>query len=431
MPGFVDMRCDAVDESTDFMNKWERTGSCCCRAKVSCGASASTRALRARKPRAPNACARAVSVCESLPGCVGYVLNEEASWATFKAAPVWWRAHPDVSACRGLARRAKEALSNPTRLSAADRTEISQQWARLFCRDYTAGNRMRRPRGRGLIFDVGMHVGDDTDYYLQSGFDVVAVEANPNVVASARLRPSISLALRSGQLRIVQKAVVARPSAANVSFYMSRSEGSFTSSMFDPKSPDFRQVSVASTTCAQLIEAYGTPWYIKIDIEGADAWCVQSLGGGRTAEARRALPPYISTENPKLVDELASRGYSRFKLVDQQITRRGYTQFSGGLPEECLAHDPDPFIDNRGYGWRTAASIRHELDHPLPPPRKRNGELGAPIEYDLHASNLDFGGDASKAAQRGGGRRAAVPPPQPRVQGPMQLRYVAPGSDLQ
>ncbi|HKF56732.1 MAG TPA: hypothetical protein VKJ45_14845 [Blastocatellia bacterium] len=30
-----------------------------------------------------------------------------------------------------------------------------------------------------LIYDVGPHLGEDTDFYLQKGFTVVAIKANP------------------------------------------------------------------------------------------------------------------------------------------------------------------------------------------------------------------------------------------------------------
>jgi hypothetical protein len=32
-----------------------------------------------------------------------------------------------------------------------------------------------------LIYDLGMHRGGDTQFYLEKGFRVVAVEANPGV----------------------------------------------------------------------------------------------------------------------------------------------------------------------------------------------------------------------------------------------------------
>jgi hypothetical protein len=30
-----------------------------------------------------------------------------------------------------------------------------------------------------LVFDIGCHRGEDSDFYLQKGFRIVAVEANP------------------------------------------------------------------------------------------------------------------------------------------------------------------------------------------------------------------------------------------------------------
>jgi hypothetical protein len=39
-----------------------------------------------------------------------------------------------------------------------------------------------------LIYDVGMHNGDDTAYYLRRGFRVIAIEPNPALVATAAER---------------------------------------------------------------------------------------------------------------------------------------------------------------------------------------------------------------------------------------------------
>ena len=38
------------------------------------------------------------------------------------------------------------------------------------------------------IYDVGMHNGDDTAYYLAKGAHVVAIEANPDLCALAEER---------------------------------------------------------------------------------------------------------------------------------------------------------------------------------------------------------------------------------------------------
>ena len=37
-----------------------------------------------------------------------------------------------------------------------------------------------------LIYDVGMHNGSDTAYYLHKGFRVLAIEANPVLAKQGR-----------------------------------------------------------------------------------------------------------------------------------------------------------------------------------------------------------------------------------------------------
>ncbi len=56
-----------------------------------------------------------------------------------------------------------------------------------------------------LIFDIGLHRGEDTDFYLKKGFRVAAFEADPNLVAhcKARFRDAIS----EGRLQIVEGAI--------------------------------------------------------------------------------------------------------------------------------------------------------------------------------------------------------------------------------
>jgi hypothetical protein len=56
-----------------------------------------------------------------------------------------------------------------------------------------------------LIMDVGMHDGTDTAFYLAKGFKVVAVEANPDLVAAGRAR--FAREIDEGRLTIVGAAI--------------------------------------------------------------------------------------------------------------------------------------------------------------------------------------------------------------------------------
>src|SRR5688572_10589199 len=56
-----------------------------------------------------------------------------------------------------------------------------------------------------LIYDVGAHTGEDTNFYLKKGFSVVAIEPNP--AHAAHLRTRFSAEIGSGRLTVVEAAI--------------------------------------------------------------------------------------------------------------------------------------------------------------------------------------------------------------------------------
>src|SRR3954454_4459583 len=69
-----------------------------------------------------------------------------------------------------------------------------------------------------LIFDIGMHKGEDTDFYLKKGFRVIGVEANP--VLSEHCIQRFQNECRTGQLVVVSKAIAEH--AGTVDFYVNK-----------------------------------------------------------------------------------------------------------------------------------------------------------------------------------------------------------------
>ena len=172
----------------------------------------------------------------------------------------------------------------------------------------------------GLIFDLGLHRGEDTEFYLAKGFRVVAVEANPDlcVEVSTRLRRHIE----SKALTVVNRAIAAEP--GTVTFY--QDEFSAWSTLDPEWAARNRRLgsvqhtrTVESVTIEELIADFGTPYYMKVDVEGMDMVAVRGLS--RTAER----PRYISLESDKtsfrsLREEfkvLTAMGYDAFKVVSQ------------------------------------------------------------------------------------------------------------------
>jgi FkbM family methyltransferase len=172
-----------------------------------------------------------------------------------------------------------------------------------------------------LIFDVGFHRGEDTDFYLKKGFRVVGVEANPELCGEARER--FRGPIEDGRLTLVNRAIAAQPGKAT--FYRSdRSEWGTIDPLWAERNARMgvasEPLTVETTTMAALISEFGAPYYAKFDIEGFDMVGVEGL---RVASDR---PLYISVESEKdsfkalrrEFEILTSLGYDRFKIVSQE-----------------------------------------------------------------------------------------------------------------
>lgn len=57
-----------------------------------------------------------------------------------------------------------------------------------------------------LIYDVGMHKGEDADIYLKKGFRVLGIEADP--VLARECRERFTTAIAAGLLMLVEGAIV-------------------------------------------------------------------------------------------------------------------------------------------------------------------------------------------------------------------------------
>lgn len=174
-----------------------------------------------------------------------------------------------------------------------------------------------------LIFDLGMHRGEDTQFYLAKGFRVVAFEADPDLIQSCKERFAAEVA--SGQLRIVEGAIVADPDAVSVTFYKNS-----TVTVWGTTDPawkernarmgwDSEEITVPAVNFSRCLAEFGIPYYVKIDIEGADMLCLKTLAD------YDVRPDYVSIESSKTsradiaheLDILENMGYDAFKAVQQ------------------------------------------------------------------------------------------------------------------
>ena len=162
-----------------------------------------------------------------------------------------------------------------------------------------------------LIYDIGMNNGDDTAYYLYRGYRVVAVEANPPLVAAAQGRFRSEIA--AGQLVIRNVGIAQEEGEFPFWICELHSEWcSFRRSIASRENAVHYAIPVPCIRFRSLVEEFGVPHYLKIDIEGYDRFCLEDL----TPET---APQHISVEASELelLDLLHGLGYDRFKCISQ------------------------------------------------------------------------------------------------------------------
>jgi len=166
-----------------------------------------------------------------------------------------------------------------------------------------------------------MNNGDDSAYYLSQGFRVVAIEANPILVEKAQVRFEREIA--SEQLSI--ECIGIADESRKIPFWINEERTEFSSVIEERARRNgmrCRRVEIEGFTFDTLLRRYGVPYYLKLDIEGAERFCLESLRSF-------PLPSFISVEAESLeyLQLLWQLGYREFAIVDQMRHNSNFPDF--------------------------------------------------------------------------------------------------------
>lgn len=125
-----------------------------------------------------------------------------------------------------------------------------------------------------LLFDIGANRGDATYVGLSKGYKVVAIEAAPRIFAEL-----VNNFIYSPNV-ILLKFAVSDSNDERVEFFECVEDGLstlekdwLTNEKFPYNGKQYRTINALTCTIDWLVEKYGTPDLIKIDVEGAE-WSV-------------------------------------------------------------------------------------------------------------------------------------------------------------
>lgn len=163
-----------------------------------------------------------------------------------------------------------------------------------------------------LIYDIGFHNGDDTAHYLKKGFSVIAVEANPLLAEEGTKK--FSKAIAAGKLTLLNVGIADEEKI--LPFYRNHRLSvwsSFDKAQGTRNNTAYDVIDVRCITTRQLFQEYGIPFYLKVDIEGFDHYCLNDL------PEQEPKPAYVSCEAVKIewLTTLKEKGYSKFKIINQ------------------------------------------------------------------------------------------------------------------
>jgi FkbM family methyltransferase len=196
-------------------------------------------------------------------------------------------------------------------------------------------------------YDIGMHVGEDTEYFLKKGYKVIAVEANPTLCAAAAERFAADITAK--RLTLHNLAIAER--AGEIEFYIHRRESEWSTLVRPNDMSDWDKLRVPSKPLAEIV--CEQPCLVKIDIEGADLMALESLSDcGRT-------PTHLICEahDVKVLCKLITMGYTEFRLMNGKRARKKFrnrtikTLTNQSVPHSFGPHSSGPMDDDLKDPW--------------------------------------------------------------------------------
>jgi FkbM family methyltransferase len=214
-----------------------------------------------------------------------------------------------------------------------------------------------------LIIDIGMHKCEDTDFYLHMGYNVVAIDANINLVNEAKAKYEKNVG--EGSL-IVLNYAMSNEDFGKVNFNISDETlwSSIKPEVSTRLGHQSKKTEVVTRTLGSVIKEFGVPYYCKIDAAGYEDVCLDTLTDSAL------LPEYISVESEcigegqVLTDEealvtlnkLYALGYRQFKLVDQAT-------LCVLKPDKRIYFDNSTFIGSLMRRWNRIFVILHQKQY--------------------------------------------------------------------
>ena len=160
-----------------------------------------------------------------------------------------------------------------------------------------------------IIYDLGASVGENIPYYLLRSDLIIAVEANQK--SCQTIKEKFYNEINNGKL-VIENCILSISDSIEDYFYLHKND--YLLSQFPKPSEDlinkFTKIKLPKKSMHSLVNKYGTPYYIKIDLEKYDNIVLKDIFD------LNINPNYISAEainNDVIELFLNNKSYNSFK----------------------------------------------------------------------------------------------------------------------
>jgi FkbM family methyltransferase len=203
-----------------------------------------------------------------------------------------------------------------------------------------------------VIYDFGMNEGLNLNYYLKKGFKVVGVDANPEVCN--QVKSKFSDEIKSGRL-FIENCILSDSDICEPGTFYLHKEHSVLGQFPVPTREEmesFTPIRVPQRKASDIIKQYGSPHYIKIDLEKYDHLVLRDLAN------EKIKPPFLSAEaqTVEVFLSLLLMGYEVFNLVDGPSVDINYSKTQINTPQGKIdfsfdTHSAGPFGYDIKSSW--------------------------------------------------------------------------------
>jgi FkbM family methyltransferase len=194
-----------------------------------------------------------------------------------------------------------------------------------------------------IVFDIGANVGQTTDEFLEGYDKIICFEPNPNLITLLKTKFNGNSKVIIEELALSDKNEIKTFNISNADVLSTFSDDWMFNSRFTNNTYNWNtKIDVKTITLDEVIDKYGIPYFIKVDVEGYEY------------EVFKGLSKLLN--NTYFAFEWAEEQYKIINETVRHLNYLGYNNFSYTYGDKLIP------LENINWDKWENLSIHNDID---------------------------------------------------------------------